>query len=66
MSKPLIGWKACESRFYLDAMPITAAEAVRHWDNKTATFLPNAAKIVRDGNAMAADFIAMVEGKLNQ
>jgi hypothetical protein len=36
---PLIGWKACEERFYLDGLPITEKEAIRHWREGTAKFL---------------------------
>jgi hypothetical protein len=43
----MIGWKACEESFFLDALPITTAQAVEHYKQGTATFLPFAAKRVR-------------------
>jgi len=47
MKLPFIGWKGCEERFYLDALPITHAEAVKHWKLGTATFGENAHKRIR-------------------
>lgn len=44
LPKPIIGWVACEQRFYFDALPISDAEAVKHWREGTAKFLPNAEK----------------------
>jgi hypothetical protein len=45
-NKPLIGWKACEAAFYLDGLMISASEAMKHWREGTARFLPNAEKRV--------------------
>lgn len=46
-SLPYIGWKACEQAFYLDALPITPAEAVQHWQNGTARFGSNAQREIK-------------------
>lgn len=43
-SLPYIGWKACEERFYLDGMPISASEAYKHLKEGTAIFGSNARK----------------------
>jgi hypothetical protein len=43
-SKPIIGWKACEQQFYLDALPITEQEAYAHLKADTAIIMPFARK----------------------
>jgi len=45
--RPFIGWKPCEGKFYLDALPIKVDEAIEHWKNKTANFGKNAARQVK-------------------
>jgi hypothetical protein len=44
---PYIGWKACEERFFLDALPITTQQAIEYYKQGTAMFGPHAAKRVR-------------------
>jgi len=39
---PFIGWKACEERFYLDALPISESEVYQYLKEGTAIIMPNA------------------------
>ena len=52
---PYIGWKACEQRFYLDALPISDAEALKHWKAGTARFGENAAKRLHEAKTVRVD-----------
>ena len=53
MNKPIVAWKACESRFvwmsdfgHESVYHLTNEDAIRHWQGGTALFLENAQRIV--------------------